>query len=59
MYDSHPPQSVKRGIVKCFYESAKRLATQPPPPPPITFKEKKLLSSILVSDRYPSSLVKG
>ena len=56
MYDSHPPQSVKRGIVKCFYESAKRLATQPPP---ITFKEKKLLSSILVSDRYPSSLVKG
>ena len=33
MYDSHPPQSVKRGIVKCFYESAKRLATQPPPPP--------------------------
>ena len=58
MYNSHPPQLVKRGIVKCFYESAKRLATQAPPPP-ITFKEKKLLSSILVSDRYPSSLVKG
>ena len=57
MYNSPPPQLVKRGIVKCFYESAKRLATQPPPP--ITFKEKKLLSSILVSDRYPSSLVKG
>ena len=58
MYNSPPPQLVKRGIVKCFYESAKRLATQPPPPP-ITFKEKKLLSSILVSDRYPSSLMKG
>ena len=58
MYNSPPPQLVKRGIVKCFYESATRLATQPPPPP-ITFKEKKLLSSILVSDRYPSSLMKG
>ena len=24
-YDSHYPQSVKRGIVKCLYERAKRL----------------------------------
>ena len=24
-YDSHHPQSVKRGIVKCLYERAKRL----------------------------------
>ena len=27
-YDSHHPQSVKRGIVKCFYEHAKRLVTK-------------------------------
>ena len=29
-YDSHHPQSVKRGIVKCLYEGAKRLVTKPP-----------------------------
>ena len=29
-YDSRHPQSVKRGIVKCLYESAKRLVTKPP-----------------------------
>ena len=28
-YDSHHPQSVKRGIVKCLYERAKRLVTKP------------------------------
>ena len=28
-YDSHHPQSVKRGIVKCPYERAKRLVTKP------------------------------
>ena len=27
-YDSHHPQSVKRGIVKCLYERAKRLVTK-------------------------------
>ena len=26
-YDSHHPQSVKRGIVKCLYDRAKRLVT--------------------------------
>ena len=29
-YDSHHSQSVKRGIVKCLYEGAKRLVTKPP-----------------------------
>ena len=28
-YDSHHPQSVKRGIVKCLYERAKLLVTKP------------------------------
>ena len=28
-YDPHHPQSVKRGIVKCLYERAKRLVTKP------------------------------
>ena len=28
-YDSHHPQSVKRGIVKCLYDRMKRLVTKP------------------------------
>ena len=28
-YDSHHPQSVKHGIIKCLYERAKRLLTKP------------------------------
>ena len=28
-YDSHHPQSVKRGIIKCLYERAKHLLTKP------------------------------
>ena len=27
--DSHHPQSVKRGLIKCLYERAKRLLTKP------------------------------
>ncbi|KAL9966997.1 hypothetical protein ACROYT_G025149 [Oculina patagonica] len=37
-YDSHHPQSVKRGIVKCLYERAKRLVTKPS----VISKEKNL-----------------
>ena len=44
-YDSHHPQSVKRGIVKCLYERAKRLVTKPS----VISEEKKHLSSVLVS----------
>ena len=44
-YDSHQPQLAKRGIVKCFYERAKRLVTKPS----VISKEKKHLSSVLVS----------
>ena len=43
-YDSHHPQSVKRGIVKCLYERAKRLVTKPS----VISEEKKHLSSVLV-----------
>ena len=44
-YDSHHPQSVKRGIVKCLYDRAKHLITKPS----VISEEKKHLSSVLVS----------
>ena len=50
-YDSHHPQSVKRGIVKCLYDRAKRTVTKPS----VISKEKKHLSSVLVSN--PLSLL--
>lgn len=43
-YVSHHPQSVKRGIVKCLKERAKRHVTKPAV---ITY-EKKYLPSVLV-----------
>ena len=52
-YDSHQPRSVKRGIVKCLYERAKRLVTKPSVIP----EEKKHLSSVLVSNGYPFSFL--
>ena len=52
-YDSHHPQSVKRGIMKCLYDRAKRLVTKPS----VISAEKKHLSSVLVSNGYPSSFV--
>ena len=52
-YDSHHPQSVKRGIVKCLYDRAKRLVNKPS----VISEEKKHLSSVLVSNSYPSSFV--
>ena len=48
-YDSHHPQSVKRGIVKCLYERAKRLVTKPS----VISEENKHVSSVLVSNGYP------
>ena len=51
-YDSHHPQSVKCGIVKCLYERAKRLVAKPS----VISEEKKHLSSVLVSNGYPFSL---
>ena len=47
-YDSHHPQSVKRGIAKCLYERAKRLVTKPS----VISEEKKHMSSVLVSNGY-------
>ena len=52
-YDSHHPQSVKRGIVKCLSERAKRLVTKPS----VISGEKKHLSSVLVSNGYPFSFL--
>ena len=52
-YDSHHPQSVKRGIVKCLYEHAKGLVTKPS----VISRERKHLSSVLVSNGYPLSFL--
>ncbi|CAH3133456.1 unnamed protein product [Pocillopora meandrina] len=42
-YNSHHPQSVKRGVVKCLYERAIRLVKKPS----VISEEKKHLSSVL------------
>ena len=48
-YDSHRPQSVKRDIVKCLHDRAKRSITKPSR----TAQEKKHLSTVLVANNYP------
>ena len=53
-HDSHQPQSVKRGAVKCLYDLVKHLTTKPS----VISEEKKHLSSVLVSNGYPSSFVR-
>ena len=52
-YDSHRPQSVKRGIVKCLHDRAKHIITKPSG----TAKEKKYLSTVLVANGYPPSFL--
>jgi len=52
-YDSHHPQSVKCGIVKFLYDRDTRIVTKQS----VIAGEKKHLSSVLASNRYPSSLV--
>ena len=54
-YDSHHPQSVKRGIVKCLNDRSKHLITKSS----VISHEKKHLSSVLVSNGYPFSFVKN
>ena len=44
---------MKRGTVKCLYDQAKHLITKPS----VISEEKKHLSSVLVSNGYPSSFV--
>ena len=53
VYDSHPPQSVKRVIIKCLYDWAKRRVTKSS----VISEEKKHLSSVLISNSYHSSFV--
>ena len=45
-YDSHHPQSVKRGNVECLYDRVKHLTSKPS----AIAEEKKHLSSVLVSN---------
>ena len=52
-YDSHHLQSVKRITVKCLYDRARHFTTKPL----VISEEKKHLSSVLVSNDYPSSFV--
>ena len=53
-YDSHHPQSVKRATVKCLYDRAKRLTTKAS----VISEKKRHLSSVLISNGYPSSFVR-
>ena len=48
-HDSHHPQWVRRGIVKCLHDRAKRLAKKSS-----VIKEKRHLSSVLVSNGFSS-----
>ena len=48
-YDSHHPQSVKRGLVKCLYECAKRLVTKPS----VIFEEKIMVILLLSCRNLP------
>ena len=52
-YDSHRPQSVKRDIVKCLHDRAKRIITKPSR----TAQEKNHLSTVLVANDYPPSFL--
>ena len=52
-YDSHHPQSVTRGIVKCLYDRVKHIVTKPS----VISKEKNHLSSVHVSNGYPLSFL--
>ena len=45
---------MKRGIVKCLYDRAKHLTSKPS----VISEEKKHSSSVLVSNGYPSSLIR-
>jgi len=47
-YDSHKPQSVNSGIVKCLYDCTKPIVTKPS----FISKTKKPLSSVLVCNGY-------
>lgn len=51
---SQHPQPVKRGIVECLLDRAEHLTTKPS----TVALEKKLLSSVLVSNGYPPSFVR-
>ena len=50
-YDSDHLESVKHGNVRCLFDRAKRLVTKSS----VISEEKKHLSSVLVSNGYPSS----
>ncbi|XP_041483471.1 uncharacterized protein LOC121430261 [Lytechinus variegatus] len=52
-YDSHHPQSVKRGVVKCLYDRASRIVSKPQ----CTAAEKQRIASALVSNGYPRSFL--
>ena len=52
-YDSHHPQTIKRGIVKCLHDRAKRIITKPSG----IAQEKEHLSTVLAANGYPSSFL--
>ena len=53
-YDSHHPQSVKRGVVKCLFDRAARIVSKPM----CTAIEKQHVTSALASNGYLHSFLK-
>ena len=49
----HHPQTVKRGVVKCLHDRAKKFVTRPN----ATVNVKQRLASALISNGYPSSFL--
>jgi len=50
-YDSHHPQSVKRGIVKCLYDRAKHLTSKPSAISSWCLKETRKLADFVLPHR--------
>nr|XP_054761191.1 uncharacterized protein LOC129267566 [Lytechinus pictus] len=53
-YDSHHPHAVKRGLIKCLYDRANRIVTQPSDLSP----EQRHLQSALTLNGYPKAFIK-
>ena len=54
-YDLHHPQSVKRGIVKCLHDLAKRITTKPSG----TTQENKDIFTVLIANSYPLAILQN
>ena len=53
-YDSHHPESVKRGVAKCLFDRASRLVTKPR----CTASEKRHVHAALTANGYPTPFIR-